>query len=102
MVDSWLETDGSRTEGMEPMSGTRIERDSRGELPGPADALYGIQTERARRNFPISHLLPLPSFVDAVIWIKKAAALTHQQTKRLEATLAGALVRAPAHVPRGP
>ena len=53
MGDSWLETDGSRTHGMEPMSGTRIERDALGELPVPADALYGIQTERARHN--LSH-----------------------------------------------
>src|ERR1700720_227313 len=101
MVDSWLETDGRRTEGMEPMSGTRIERDSLGELPVPADALYGIQTERARHNFPISHLAPLAPFVDAVIWIKKAAALTHQQTRRLEARLADAIVRAADEVLAG-
>ena len=56
------------------MSATRIERDPLGELPVPADALYGIQTERARHNFPISRLLPLAPFVDAVVWIKKAAA----------------------------
>src|SRR5437660_409859 len=41
------------------MSATRIERDPLGELPVPADALYGIQTERARRDFPISHPAPL-------------------------------------------
>ena len=49
------------------MSATRIERDPLGELPVPADALYGIQTERARQNFPISHVLPLAPFVDAVV-----------------------------------
>jgi fumarate hydratase class II len=86
---------------MEPMSGTRIERDSLGELPVPADALYGIQTERARHNFPISHLPPLAPFVDAVIWIKKAAALTHRQTKRLEPKLADAIVRAADEVLAG-
>ena len=76
------------------MSATRIERDPLGELPVPEDALFGIQTERARRNFPISHLAPLAPFVDAVIWIKKAAALTHRETKRLDAKLADAIVRA--------
>jgi len=76
------------------MSATRVERDSLGELPVPADALYGIQTERARRNFPISHLRPLASFVDAVVQIKKAAALTHKQTGRLDPKLADAIVRA--------
>jgi len=76
------------------MSTTRVERDSLGELPVPADALYGIQTERARRNFPISHLRPLPAFVDAVVRIKKAAALTHKETRRLDPKLADAIVRA--------
>ena len=76
------------------MGATRIERDPLGELPVPADALYGIQTERARQNFPISHLLPLPPFVHAVVWIKKAAALTHKQTGRLDPKLADAIARA--------
>src|SRR5437660_3501844 len=76
------------------MSATRIERDPLGELPVPADALYGIQTERARRNFPISRLAPLAPFVDAVIRIKKAAALTHKETKRLDPKLANAIVKA--------
>jgi aspartate ammonia-lyase len=90
MADSWLDTDGVRAE----RSGTRLERDPLGELPVPAGALYGIQTERARRNFPISHLLPLGPFVDAVVVIKKAAALTHRETGRLDPKLADAIVRA--------
>src|SRR5205807_895128 len=40
------------------------------------------------------HLAPLAPFVDAVIWIKKAAALTHRETGRLEPRLADAIVRA--------
>src|SRR5256714_4646699 len=76
------------------MSATRIERDPLGELPVPEDALYGIQTERARRNFPISHSAPLAPCGDTVIWIKKAAALTHRETKRLDVKLADAIVRA--------
>src|SRR5256884_60357 len=83
------------------MSATRIERDPLGELPVPADALYGIQTERARHNFPISQLTPLAPFVDAVIRIKKAAALTHKETKRLDAKLADAIVRAADEVLAG-
>ena len=38
------------------MSDTRIEKDSLGEMEVPAEAYYGAQTERARRNFPISGL----------------------------------------------
>jgi aspartate ammonia-lyase len=101
MGDSWFETDGAVTERTEAMSATRVERDSLGELPVPADALYGIQTERARQNFPISHLLPLAPFVDAVIWIKKAAALTHKETGRLAARLADAIVQAADEVLAG-
>jgi aspartate ammonia-lyase len=73
---------------------TRLERDPLGEMPVPAEALWGIQTERARQNFPISNLRPLPAFVDAVIRIKKAAALTHRETGRLNAKLADAIVKA--------
>src|SRR5213078_2046363 len=101
MGDSWLATNGVVTERTEAMSATRIERDPLGELPVPAEALYGIQTERARRNFPISRLAPLASFVDAVIRIKKAAALTHKETKRLEPKLADAIVRAADEVLAG-
>src|ERR1051325_3664943 len=83
------------------MSATRIERDPLGELPVPTEALYGIQTERARHNFPISQLAPLAPFIDAVIRINKAAALTHKETKRLDAKLADAIVRAADEVLAG-
>ena len=72
----------------------RIEKDPLGELSVPAEALYGIQTQRAVANFPISGLRPLPIFVDAVVWIKRSAALVHKQTGRLEARLADAIVQA--------
>ncbi|HEV8381800.1 MAG TPA: aspartate ammonia-lyase [Gemmatimonadales bacterium] len=83
------------------MSQTRMERDPLGEMPVPAEALWGIQTERARQNFPISHLRPLPAFVDAVISIKKAAALTHRETGRLDKKLADAIIRAADEVLSG-
>jgi len=76
------------------MTDTRIERDPLGEKAVPASALYGIQTLRAAENFPISGLRPLPAFVDAVVWIKRSAALVHKQTGRLEPRLADAIVRA--------
>jgi aspartate ammonia-lyase len=76
------------------MSSFRTERDPLGEKPVPANALYGIQTARAAENFPISGLRPLPAFVDAVVWIKRSAALTHKETGRLDPRLADAIVRA--------
>src|SRR5438128_2016842 len=93
MGDSWLETDGVRSERTEAMSATRIERDPLGELPVPAEALYGVQTERARHNFPISHLAPLAPFVDSVIRIKQAAAITHRRTGTLEPRVADDIVK---------
>ena len=83
------------------MADTRIERDPLGELAVPAAALYGVQTERARQNFPISGLRPLAAFVDAVIWIKRAAALTHKETGRLAAKHADAIVAAADEVLAG-
>ena len=73
---------------------TRIEKDPLGELAVPADALYGVQTVRAAQNFPISGLRPLEPFVIAQVWIKKAAAMTHKDTGRLDATRADAIIAA--------
>ena len=73
---------------------TRTESDPLGQLEVPANALYGVQTLRAVQNFPISGLKPLPAFVDAVVHIKRAAALTHKETGRLDARLADAIVKA--------
>jgi fumarate hydratase class II len=81
--------------------GIRVERDPLGPLEVPAGALYGVQTERARRNFPISGMRPLEPFVIAQVWIKKAAALTHKETGRLDARLADAIVRAADEVLAG-
>jgi fumarate hydratase, class II len=83
------------------MTDTRVERDPLGEKPVPASALYGIQTLRAAENFPISGLRPLPAFVDAVVWIKRSAAVTHKETGRLEPRLADAIVRAADEVLTG-
>jgi len=83
------------------MSDSRIERDPLGELAVPAGALYGIQTERARHNFPISGLKPIETFVEAMVWIKRSAALTHKETGRLDPRFAGAIVQAADEVLAG-
>lgn len=80
---------------------TRMERDPLGELAVPAEALYGVQTVRAVQNFPISGLRPLEPFVRAQVWIKKAAALTHKETGRLDAAVADAIVTAADEVLSG-
>jgi fumarate hydratase, class II len=83
------------------MADTRREKDPLGPLDVPADALYGVQTLRAKQNFPISGLRPLDAFVDAQVWLKKAAALTHKQTGRLDAKRADAIVAAADEVLAG-
>ena len=83
------------------MTATRIEKDPLGELAVPADAMYGVQTLRALQNFPISGLRPLEPFVIAQVWIKKAAALTHRETGRLDAQRANAIIAASDEVLNG-
>ncbi|MEK7402833.1 MAG: aspartate ammonia-lyase [Gemmatimonadota bacterium] len=82
-------------------SGFRTEKDPLGEKQVPADALYGVQTLRAMENFPISGMRPLEPFVVAQVWIKKAAALTHKKTGRLDAKLAEAIIKAADEVLAG-
>lgn len=72
----------------------RIERDSMGERTLAADVYYGIQTQRALENFPVSGLKPLPNYVRACIWIKKAAALVNGQLDCIPAGVADGIVRA--------
>ena len=56
------------------MSDTRLERDSMGEMPVPANALYGASTQRAVLNFPVSHQPVDPGVIRAYGLIKWAAA----------------------------
>ena len=56
---------------------TRIEKDSMGPLEVPAEAYYGVQTQRAVTNFPISGWPLPPRFVHAMGRIKRAAAKTN-------------------------
>ena len=83
------------------MTAPRIEKDPLGELAVPADVLYGVQTLRALQNFPISGLKPLEPFVIAQVWIKKAAAMTHKETGRLDAQRADAIIAAADEVLAG-
>jgi aspartate ammonia-lyase len=72
----------------------RTERDSLGEQQIPADAYYGVQTHRALHNFPISGLKPKPSYVDATVHIKRAAAVVNSALGLLDAPKAEAIIKA--------
>jgi fumarate hydratase class II len=79
----------------------RIERDSLGELQVPAQALYGVQTQRAVLNFPISGLKPWQAFIWSVACIKRAAAEVHLELGLLDEQRARAIAQAAQEVMDG-
>lgn len=72
----------------------RTEHDALGAIALPAEAWYGAATARAVANFPISGLRAHPALVTAVVRIKRAAAVVHRDTGRLDARRAEAIVAA--------
>jgi aspartate ammonia-lyase len=72
----------------------RIEKDSLGERNIPVDAYYGVQTNRAMENFPISGLRPKPAYVEATVHIKKAAATVNTSLGLLDSKVGNAIVQA--------
>ena len=66
----------------------RIEKDPLGELRVPADAYYGVQTQRAVENFPISGMTAPPELVIATVQTKKAAAEANAALGRLDRRIA--------------
>ncbi|HYP40161.1 MAG TPA: aspartate ammonia-lyase [Chloroflexia bacterium] len=79
----------------------RVERDSLGDVPVPNDALYGAQTARAIRNFPITGLLPHPTLVRSTVIVKRAAAETNRDLGELDAERADAIIAAAERVLAG-
>lgn len=72
----------------------RREMDTLGEKEVPAEAYYGIQTQRALENFPVSGLREHPDFIKAYIMIKKAAALTNMEVGFLDPKIGEPIVQA--------
>jgi aspartate ammonia-lyase len=73
---------------------TRLERDPLGEHSVPADAYYGIHTQRALENFQISGLRAPDELVTATILIKKAAAEANMAVGRLSPEIGRAIIAA--------
>ena len=80
---------------------TRTERDSLGEHIVPAQAYYGVQTARARDNFPISGLHAHPELIRATALIKQAAAEAHLALGELDADRARAIIQAASEIAAG-
>jgi len=72
----------------------RVERDSMGDRQIPNNVYYGIQTQRARENFPISGIKPLPVYVDACLYIKKATAIVNGELGCIPSAISQAIVQA--------
>ena len=79
----------------------RIEKDSLGELKVPTKAYYGIQTQRAIENFPISGWRMPSRFIHSLGRIKRAAAQTNSQLGLLNQKLATAIIKAATEVVDG-
>lgn len=79
----------------------RTESDSMGEVEIPADKFYGASTQRAVDNFPISDRRFSRTMIEALGWVKWAAALTNQDLGKLDAKLAKAIADAAQEVALG-
>ncbi|GGJ23923.1 UNVERIFIED_ORG: aspartate ammonia-lyase [Paenarthrobacter nicotinovorans] len=77
-------------------TGVRIEQDSLGSVAVPTSALWGIHTERAILNFPVSgiQLGSHRHLVRALAVVKKAAALTNTEIGLIPADIGHAIVTA--------
>ena len=73
---------------------TRAEKDSLGIRQIPEEVYYGIQTDRAVENFPVSGLRAHPRFIDSYLYVKKAAATANQRSGQLPKVHADALIKA--------
>lgn len=62
----------------------RIEKDSLGEVPVPATAYYGAQTQRAVDNFPISGIRFPRRFIWALGLVKRSCAFANEELELLD------------------
>ena len=74
----------------------RVESDLLGELQVPAEAYYGVQTQRAINNYKISgkHMCDYPEYVKAIAYVKLAAAEANHELGQLPDDVADAMCRA--------
>jgi aspartate ammonia-lyase len=79
----------------------RMEKDSLGQRDVPANAYYGIQTQRAIDNYPISGYRAHPELIRAMGMIKIAAAMANRELRLLDVKRARAIVVASGEVIHG-
>ena len=74
----------------------RVENDLLGELQVPADAYYGVQTQRALNNYRISSvkMYHYPEYIISIAYVKMAAAEANARLGVLDRKIADAIVAA--------
>ena len=74
----------------------RVESDLIGELQVPADAYYGVQTQRAINNYKISNtkMCDYPEYIIAMAYVKMAAASANAELGVLDKKIGDAIVEA--------
>ncbi|HUP29919.1 MAG TPA: class II fumarate hydratase [Usitatibacter sp.] len=79
----------------------RIEKDTFGPIEVPAERLWGAQTQRSLEHFRISTERMPPELVEALAWVKRAAATVNQGLGLLAEDKARAIVAAADEVLAG-
>src|SRR5881392_2110400 len=82
-------------------SNTRVEKDTFGPIEVPAARLWGAQTQRSLEHFRISTERMAPELIQALAWVKKAAASVNQGLGELTAEKARAISTAADEVLAG-
>ena len=74
----------------------RVESDLLGELQVPADAYYGVQTQRAINNYRISttHMYDYPEYIIAMAYVKMAAAAANTELGVMPKEIGEAIIKA--------
>lgn len=74
--------------------GTRLEKDSLGDVLVPEKAYWGSQAERTRNLFQISGLTEHPKMIDAYVLLKKACTQANTDLGLLTPEVGDAIIRA--------
>ena len=83
------------------MAELRVERDSLGTREVPAEAYYGIQSLRARENFPVSGLRASRHLIRAYAELKRACARANVELQQLDPSIGEAIERAAEEMAAG-
>jgi len=86
---------------LEPMTGTRTESDSMGQIEVPSNVYWGAQTQRSLLHFNIGRDTMPPELIRAFGSLKKACALVNQDLGKLSAEKTKLIVQAADEVIAG-